>query len=115
MIVTMVVFVFLFLFLLLINRKAKKVGPFNIVFAAERPDRPETTHYAHNFFAPYNRALGFLTKPAVTGFYKAIGEWTSSIANALRYLYTGNGQTYALHIVLFVGIVFMIARWVIGI
>ena len=69
--------------------------------AAERPDRPETTHYAHNFFAHYRKALGFAVKPLATRFWNGTAEWIHSLAAAFRAIYTGNGQTYALHIVLF--------------
>ena len=48
---------------MIVMRRPQKVRQFNMVYAAERPERPETTHYAHNFFAPYRKALGFLAAP----------------------------------------------------
>ena len=74
---------------------------FNIVFAAERPYRPETTHYAHNFFAPYRKALGSLMNPLGRKFWEGSAGGVTAVSSAFRRLYTGNGQTYALHIVLF--------------
>ena len=74
---------------------------FNIVFAAERPHRPETTHYAHNFFAPVRKALGFLLKPVGRRFWEGFSGGVEAVGSSFRRLYTGNGQTYALHIVLF--------------
>ena len=96
------VFVLLLLLLLLIMRKPQKVKQFNIVYAAERPERPEVTHYAHNFYAPYNKALGFLIRPAVTRFWEGVSEGFRATGGALRMIYNGNAQTYLLHIVLFV-------------
>jgi NADH:ubiquinone oxidoreductase subunit 5 (subunit L)/multisubunit Na+/H+ antiporter MnhA subunit len=81
--------------------KIQKVEQFNIVYAAERPDRPETTHFAWNFFAHYERALGFLVRPRATAFWNNINEWSHSMASSLRIFYTGNGQTYALFILMY--------------
>jgi formate hydrogenlyase subunit 3/multisubunit Na+/H+ antiporter MnhD subunit len=87
--------------LLSLTLKIQPVRQFNIVYAAERPDRPETTHYAYNFFAHYERALGFLVRPRATAFWDSACEWTHTMAASARVLYTGNGQTYALFILIF--------------
>jgi formate hydrogenlyase subunit 3/multisubunit Na+/H+ antiporter MnhD subunit len=89
------------LLLLSLTMKIQPVKQFNIVYAAERPDRPEDTHFAYQFFAHYDRALGFLVKPRATAFWRAANEWAHTLAATLRALYTGNGQTYALFILLF--------------
>lgn len=102
MYITMIVFGIIFLWLLFINRKAQKVGQFNIVYAAERPYRPETTHFAYNFFAHYRKAVGFMEMPLVTGFWETITEGTNSVADFVRRVYNGNGQSYAFHIIVFV-------------
>jgi formate hydrogenlyase subunit 3/multisubunit Na+/H+ antiporter MnhD subunit len=101
MMVTMGVFIVPLIWLLLRYRSVQKVQQFNIVYAAERPETPETTHYAHNFFAPYKKALGFWAQPLITNFWQKVNEWFHSTAAALRHIYTGNGQTYALHIIFF--------------
>ncbi|MFP4617993.1 MAG: proton-conducting transporter membrane subunit [Spirochaetaceae bacterium] len=108
MIVTMVVFVLILLWLLLVQRKPQGVKQFNIVFAAERPHSPETTHYGHNFFAPYARALGFLVKPFASRIWEGVAEIVFSIGGALRRIYNGNGQTYALHIMLFIAVLYFL-------
>ncbi|MBF0219250.1 MAG: NADH-quinone oxidoreductase subunit F [Gammaproteobacteria bacterium] len=112
MVIVGVIFMTLFAWLLFVNRRAQKVKQFNIVFAAERPFRPETTHFAWNFFAPYRKALGFLTEPLVTRFWDAIGEALHSLAELLRRFYNGNGQTYSVHLLAFVVITFLLARGV---
>ena len=92
------------LLLISLTLKIQKVEQFNIVFAAERPSRPEETHYAYNFFAHYERAIGFMVKPRATFFWNATAEWSNSIGAALRVFYNGNGQTYALFILMvFIG------------
>lgn len=109
MYVTTAVFVLPLIWLVVVMKRPQHVEQFNIVFAAERPERPETTHYAHNFFTPYYRALGFLTRPGVIGFWNGIQEAVSSVGGALRRIYSGNGQTYALHILLLVAVLYLIA------
>lgn len=92
------------LILLLLSRfmRVQRVKQFNIVFAAERPERPETTHYAYDFYSFYERALGFLVLPRATAFWNGVAEWSHSLGSGLRIFYTGNGQTYALYILLYV-------------
>lgn len=110
MIIIGCIFAILFAWLLFVNRKAQKVKQFNIVFAAERPYRPETTHFAWNFFAPYRKALGFLVQPFATRFWDAVAGSLHAIADFGRRFYTGNGQTYAIQLVGFVVVVFLLAR-----
>lgn len=88
--------------------KIQKVGQFNIVYAAERPDRPEDTHFAWNFFAHYDRALGFLVRPRATAFWETVTEWSRTTASVLRIFYTGNGQTYALYILIYFAALYLV-------
>ncbi len=107
MIIIGCIFMSLFAWLLFVNRRAKKVKQFNIVYAAERPYRPETTHFAWNFFAPYRKALGFMVQPFVTRFWSAVADILHSGADIARRFYTGNGQTYAVQFLAFVLIVYL--------
>jgi len=107
MIIVGVIFMTLFAWLLFVNRRAQKVKQFNIVFSAERPFRPETTHFAWNFFAPYRKALGFLTLPLVTIFWSTMTDLLHTAGDLARRFYTGNGQTYAFHLLAFVVIVYL--------
>ncbi len=109
MIVIGVIFATLLGWLVYLNRSAQKVKQFNIVYAAERPFRPETTHVAWNFFAPYKKALGFLVQPLVTNFWEALANLLHSLADVARRFYTGNGQTYAFQFLAFVVVVYLIS------
>ncbi len=108
--VFMALFAANFILLFLLNRGAQPIKQFNIVYAAERPARPETTHFAYNFFAPYRKALGFLEYPITTKFWNSISDLFHSTAGFVRRIYTGNGQTYLLQIVVFVVIAFMLTN-----
>lgn len=112
MIIIGAIFTTVFAWLLFVNRRAQKVKQFNIAFAAERPFRPETTHFAWNFFAPYRKALGFLTLPLATRFWETLTELLHTAGDLGRRLYTGNGQTYAFHFLAFAVIVLL---WGLGV
>jgi formate hydrogenlyase subunit 3/multisubunit Na+/H+ antiporter MnhD subunit len=84
-----------------LTMKVQKVEQFNIVYAAERPRRPEETHFAYKFFAHYDRAIGFTVRPRATAFWNAVVEWSHSLGASLRIFYNGNGQTYALFVIIY--------------
>ena len=96
------------LLLVSLTLKIQKVEQFNIVFAAERPHRPEETHYAYHFFAHYDRAIGFLVRPHATAFWNTAVEWSHSLGASLRIFYNGNGQTYALFILIYFVAMFLV-------
>lgn len=108
MIVVACIFGLIFAWLVFVNRRAQKVKQFNIVFSAERPYRPETTHFAWNFFAPYRKAMGFLLQPFVTRFWGAVADLLHTAGDFGRRLYNGNGQIYAFHFLAFVVVVFVL-------
>ena len=103
-----VMFIILFSWLYFMSRKAQKVKQFNIVYAAERPERPELTHVSHNIYAGYNKALGFLVAPGITSFWNYTTNLVESTGNFVRRIYSGNGQSYAIHLVSYIVIVFII-------
>ena len=96
------------LLLISLTLKIQKVEQFNIVYAAERPHRPEDTHFAYNFFAHYDRAIGFLVRPRATAFWNTAVEWSYSLGASLRIFYNGNGQTYALFILMYFVAMFLV-------
>ena len=103
------VFVSIFIWLIFINRKTQKVKQFNIVFAAEAPFRPELTHVGYNFFAHYRKALGGLSQPYVTKFWNTLSDLSHSSADFIRRIYSGDGQTYLLHILVFIVVIYFIS------
>ena len=107
MVIVGVIFMLVFAVLLFVNRKAQQVKQFNIVFSAERPYRPETTHFAWNFYAPYRKALGFLEWPLFERFWGAVVDLLHAAADIARRFYTGNGQVYAIQLLAFVVVVYL--------
>ncbi len=109
MLMVCALFGLMLLFLLLWGPRPKKVGQLNIVFAAERPESPATTHYAWAFFEPYRRAVAPVLRPLVRNFWEGVSEWTLTVGAMLRHIYTGNAQTYVLYIFLYGIALFLIS------
>ncbi len=79
MLLVCAIFGLMLLFLLLKGPRPRKIGQLNIVFAAERPESPATTHYAWAFFEPYRRAVAPVLKPLVRNFWEGVTEWTVTL------------------------------------
>jgi formate hydrogenlyase subunit 3/multisubunit Na+/H+ antiporter MnhD subunit len=110
MYVTMGVFMVPLIWLLIVNgRKVTRVSQFNIVYAAERPYKPETTHYGFNFFGHYRKALGGLAAPWGERFWTGLGRFVRTVGDGLRRWNTGNPQTYGFQILLFLVIILLAA------
>ena len=107
--ITMGVFGFVFIVLLLATRKIQKVGQFNIVYAAERPYKPETTHYAYNFFPFYRKAFAPLMNSSIVKFWEFIYDLNHTLASGLKYIFSGNAQVYALQVVLYIIAIFFLS------
>jgi formate hydrogenlyase subunit 3/multisubunit Na+/H+ antiporter MnhD subunit len=89
MIVVAVVFGVLTALLLANRQKVVWVRQFNLVFAGERPDRPETTHFAYDMFAHYRRALGAFYQPFALRFWEAAGQGLARLGHAAGHLQSG--------------------------
>jgi formate hydrogenlyase subunit 3/multisubunit Na+/H+ antiporter MnhD subunit len=96
------IFVLILAWLLFMARKSYRVKQFNITYQGERPDRPETTHFAYNFYAHYRKAVGFFEYPLTTNFWNHVSGNIKAIADFAQGWYTGNGQTYVIQLVLFI-------------
>lgn len=105
--IVIIMFAILFIWLYINSRKAQKVKQFNIVYAGERPFRPETTHVAYNMYAGYNKGLGFLVHPWATKFWIAVSNLCEATADKVRSWYNGDGQVYAIHLLVYALIVYL--------
>jgi len=101
-------FVLVLGWLMIMSSKAQKVKQFNIVFAAERPFKPETTHVSYNIYAGYKKAIGFLVAPGITNFWDTVSQMVLDLAGWLRRIYSGSIQNYTLHVILFIVVFYLI-------
>jgi formate hydrogenlyase subunit 3/multisubunit Na+/H+ antiporter MnhD subunit len=110
-VIIFIMFAILFGWLYITSRKVKKIKAFNIVYAGEMPERPETTHMAHNMFAGYNKALGFLVAPGITNFWRYVDNSFHDLGDSVRKIYSGNTQSYLIQLVAYTVIVFMLINF----
>jgi len=110
MYVVMGVFIVPLIWLLAVKGRTYKVEQFNIVYAAERPHTPQSTHYAYNFYGHYRKAFGRLLDPWVERFWGGVSATTGTVSQTLRSWNTGNPQTYAFQIVLYLLLTYLVVR-----
>jgi NADH:ubiquinone oxidoreductase subunit 5 (subunit L)/multisubunit Na+/H+ antiporter MnhA subunit len=94
--------------LLISTRKAHKVKQFDITYSGERPERPETTHVAYNVFEGLYKAMWIATIPLVETWWNKVTDFLHDTAGLVRRIYSGNGQSYVIHIVLFIVITYFV-------
>ncbi len=79
----------------------------DISTSGEVPLEEENLTFSENFFQPFLRAAGPLMKYRIMTWYRQIGSSTEAFADYLRRVYSGNGQTYAIYVILFVVILLL--------
>ncbi len=102
------IFMLILIWLLVSTRKAHKVKQFDITYSGERPERPETTHVAYNVFEGVYKAIWIATIPLVETFWTRVTNLLHDTAGFTRRLYSGDGQSYMLHIVVFIVITYLV-------
>jgi len=83
--------------------------------SGEVPTENENLTYAVDFYKPFERALGGVLKPSIDRFYKTTAATLEELFDHLRYIYTGNGQTYAMYVVLFLVILIVFSEMIFGV
>ncbi|ANY77407.1 NADH dehydrogenase [Microvirga ossetica] len=67
------------------------------------------------FFAFYRPVIGFASPPVAIVFWRSIADGTLAAANLARGVYSGNGQTYALHVLLYFLVIYVTSTGLAGI
>jgi NADH-quinone oxidoreductase subunit M len=96
------VFIIAFIFLTLKGlKKTRYVGTKEISTSGELPKEWENFTFQHDFFKPFERAAAPLYHMNMNKIWKDLGKNLEAFFGFFRKLYTGNGQTYALYVVIF--------------
>ncbi len=96
------VFIVAMIFLTIKNYKGTRyVTTKDISTSGEMPTENENLTFQLNFFQPFERAVAPLYKRSMDKIYNTIGESLDALFNFVRTIYTGNGQTYALYVIVF--------------
>jgi hypothetical protein len=91
-------------------KKTRYVTTKDIHTSGEIPTENENLTYAVDFYKPFERALGSVLKPSVDKFFTYFGNLLEESFEHLRYIYTGNGQTYAMYVMVFLLILFLFSE-----
>ena len=97
-----VVFIVIFAFLTIKGYKGTRyVGTKDISSSGEIPTENENLTFQMDFFQPFQRAAAPLYKRSMNKIWNDLGNALEAIFDFTRKIYTGNGQTYALFVVIF--------------
>lgn len=96
------IFIFFFVFLTIKGfKKTRYVTTKDISSSGEIPLEHENLTFIQNFFQPFYRAVEPAMKRQVDKYYDEFGRGMEALFDFVRRIYTGNGQTYALYVVIF--------------
>ncbi len=96
-------------------RTTRYVTTKDIHTSGEVPTENENLTYAVDFYKPFERALGDVLKASVDKIYNFTGKILEQSFDYLRYVYTGNGQTYAMYVMIFLTILIVFSEMIFGI
>lgn len=103
-------------FLTIKNRKKTRyVTTKDIHTSGEIPTENENLTYQVDFYKPFERALSGVLKPSIDKVYNKIATNLEQAFDQLRYVYTGNGQTYAMYVVVFLVILILFSELIFGV
>ncbi len=103
-----IVFVAIFAFLTIKGYKGtKNVGTKDISTGGEIPTENENLTYQMDFFKPFERAAAPLYKRSMNKIWNDLGNALEALTDFIRKIYSGNGQTYALFVVIFLVILLL--------
>ncbi len=105
------VFAIGFIFLSLKNRKKTRyVTTKDIHTGGEIPTENENLTYAVDFYKPFERAIEPAMRRKMDFYYNKFGNGLESLFEFVRRIYTGNGQTYALYVIIFLVILILFSE-----
>jgi NADH-quinone oxidoreductase subunit M len=107
----LIMFVIGALFLTFKNRKnTRYVTTKDIHTSGEIPEEWENLTFSVNFYQPFQRAIAPVLKRQIDYYYNRLGEGLESLFGFIRKIYTGNGQTYATYVIIFLVILILIGE-----
>jgi NADH-quinone oxidoreductase subunit M len=95
-------FIAVALFITLKGRKTTRfVSTKDISTSGEIPDKTDNLNFQRGFYKPFERAASWLYKYSMNDIWEQLGNGLEAFFGFVRKVYTGNGQTYALYVIVF--------------
>ncbi len=105
----MIVFAVFFVIITLVARKkTRRVGTKDIANAGEPILAEDNYHFSEKFYNPFWRVISPIMKYRIETFYNRFAQGIEEFMQFFRRIYTGNGQTYAFYVVIFLTILFIV-------
>jgi len=107
------VFIIVFLYLSLKGRKnTRQVGTKEISTSGELPKPWENFSYQQDYFKPFERAAAPLYSVKMNKIWKDFGNNLEVFFGFFRKIYTGNGQTYAFFVIVFLVLLLLFKNYI---
>jgi len=104
-----IVFMVFLVFLVLKGMKGTRyVTTKDISTSGEIPLEHENLTFKGNFFQPFLRAVDPVMKRQIMTYYRQIGDGLEAFFDFIRRVYSGNGQTYAIYVMIFLVILLLL-------
>lgn len=104
-----IVFMVFLVFLVLKGMKGTRyVTTKDISTSGEIPLEHENLTFKENFFQPFLRAVDPVMKRQIMTYYRQIGDGLEAFFDFIRRVYSGNGQTYAIYVMIFLVILLLL-------
>jgi len=104
----MVVFVVFFVVITLVSRrKTRRVGTKDIANAGEMVRKEDNYHFSENFYQPFWRVISPIMKNTVETIYLRFAKGIEEFFEYFRRIYTGNSQTNAFYVIIFLILLFI--------
>ena len=102
------------LFLIIItwvgHKRSHNVTTKDIHTGGEPPSEADNYHFSEHFYRPFQRAFSWVYKYAITPVYNEFAKGIEDFFQYARRLYSGNAQTYALYVLLFLALLMLLAN-----
>ena len=109
------IFVFFLAFLTIKGYKETRyVTTKDISSSGEVPKEHENLTFSINFMQPFFRAVEPLMRRQIDKYYNGIANGMEALFDFTRRIYTGNGQTYAMYVVIFVVLLLLLRNCFFG-
>ncbi len=105
-----IVFLVFFIVITVINMKrTRKVGPKDIANAGEPVRATDNYHFSEFFYQPFWRVISPVMKYRIETYYDRFAQGIEEFFQYFRRIYTGNGQTYAYYVIIFLAILLAVS------
>jgi len=106
-------FIIIFILVNVLYKRSRKVGLKDIHTSGEVPGPEINLHYAVDFYQPFARSIRYILERSADRVYSMFADNLEGFFDVLRYVYTGNAQTYALFVIIFLAMLLMFTGWII--